>query len=183
MSPVLVLQQQRQDQGGVWLALLASAGIRNQPTAVLSKKHSAVLSQGPQAIRMDASHQKTLRPNQCILELPIRPAQELGNPSWHPQDGACKGTSGCKAKRWSPWQLPVYQLVPLETEVGRVGDTTGCLELFIPQISRKVCENKQRLTKWVKQRLFRARVSATITCVLTEAPELAEGWMSFKMEQ
>lgn len=102
MSPVLVLQQQRQDQGGVWLALLASAGIRNQPTAVLSKKHSAVLSQGPQAIRMDASHQKTLRPNQCILELPIRPAQDLGNPSWHPQDGACKGTSGCKAKRWSP---------------------------------------------------------------------------------
>lgn len=25
------------------------------------------------------------------------------------------------------------------------------------------------------------RVSATITCVLTEAPKLAEGWMSFKM--
>ena len=37
-----------------------------------------------------------------------------------------------------------------------------------------------------KTYLFRAPVAkelAAITCVLTEAPKVAEGWMSFKMEK
>lgn len=66
-----------------------------------------------------------------------------GTPRMEP----AKGPLAVKQRSGSTCQLPVYQLVPLETDVGRVGDTIGCLELFIPQIFRKMCENKRRLTK------------------------------------
>ena len=111
---------------GVWLSRLVSAGIgkpihhSSSSVVVLSKKHSAELRQGPRAVTIDTSHQQTLMPYQCIIELPVRPALDLRKPSRHTAGmESVKEPPAVKRRGWSHRQSPIHQLVSLETEAGK----------------------------------------------------------------
>lgn len=64
----------------------------------------------------------------------------------HTRDGISEGSSNCKAKRREQLTVTRSPAGATGDRIGEVGDTIGCLEWFMPQISRKVCGNKQRLT-------------------------------------
>lgn len=96
---------------------------------------------------MDTSHKQPLVPSRCVLELTIRPALDPRN---------CHGAH----QGWSQWRnlrlhgneeraatAISWPAGAAGDRIREEGDTVGCLESSIPQISRKVCGNKMKKAK------------------------------------
>lgn len=127
---------------GVWLSLLVSAGFENQPTTSQPRwcrVRNTVLN-WPRASSSPPS-MNTCAPPVHLQAAPQAHATPRKPIMSHPGDWVCEGSSRCKANRGEP------MVGPAGDRSGEVGDTIGCLELFIPRISRKVCGCKQRPTK------------------------------------